>query len=101
MKPHRFHPAALAEYREAVLWYGVDGAESFAAAVDSAIDELCEHPARWSFWPGRSDVRRRVLRDPFPYSIAYLDEPSLVWIVAVAHQKRRPGYWIPRLRRRR
>jgi hypothetical protein len=33
----------------------------------------------------------------FPFSIVYLDDPDAVKIVAVAHHKRRPGYWKGRL----
>jgi hypothetical protein len=29
----------------------------------------------------------------FPFSVIYLDDPELVTIVAVAHSKRKPGYW--------
>jgi hypothetical protein len=33
----------------------------------------------------------------FPFSVEYLDDPELVTIVAVAHSKRRPGYWKDRV----
>jgi len=35
----------------------------------------------------------------YPYSIFYLIEDEVVEIVAVAHHKQRPGYWLGRLRR--
>lgn len=34
----------------------------------------------------------------FPYRVVYVTEPA-VTIVAVAHLKRRPGYWRARVRR--
>ncbi|MEW6688102.1 MAG: type II toxin-antitoxin system RelE/ParE family toxin [Pseudomonadota bacterium] len=37
--------------------------------------------------------RRRVLVARFPYSIVYRHDPDFILIVAVAHQRRRPGYW--------
>jgi hypothetical protein len=55
-------------------------------------------PEAWPVWPGRTDVRPRVLQR-FPYSIIYLVERNEIVIVAVAHHKRRPGYWLDRLRR--
>ena len=97
---HRFHPAALAEYTAAAVWYGYDGAYRFTGAVDHSVDEVCDLPNAWAFWPGRTDVRHHVLRR-FPYSVIYLVEAAEVVILAVAHQKRRPGYWLPRLGRRR
>jgi hypothetical protein len=33
----------------------------------------------------------------FPFSVVYLDDPELIAIIAVAHTKRRPGYWKGRL----
>ena len=33
----------------------------------------------------------------FPFSIIYLEKADRVWIVAVAHPSRRPGYWGYRL----
>ena len=36
---------------------------------------------------------RRHFSDVLPYAIICLDEPDRVWIVAVMHMKRRPGYW--------
>jgi len=101
VKPYRFHPQALAEYEAAAVWYGrrsYEGALRFAALVDDGIVGIREMPEAWPVWPGRTDVRRRVLQR-FPYSIIYLDERSEIVIVAVAHHKRRPGYWLRRLGR--
>lgn len=40
----------------------------------------------------RPGVRRRILRR-FPYSILYTLDNDVVLVIAVAHQRRRPGYW--------
>lgn len=40
---------------------------------------------------------RRVLIDRFPFAIIHSDEPDAVHIIAVAHLRRRPGYWLQRL----
>jgi len=40
---------------------------------------------------------RRHLTDRFPYGVVYLVEPDYVWIVAVMHLHREPGYWHKRL----
>ena len=36
---------------------------------------------------------RRAIFRTFPFSLIYSIEGSLIWIVAVAHQSRRPDYW--------
>jgi hypothetical protein len=35
---------------------------------------------------------------PFPCSIACIDLTTVIRILAVAHEKRRPGYWFGRLK---
>jgi plasmid stabilization system protein ParE len=53
-------------------------------------------------WPGRwprrqnTEIRRKLLRR-FPYTIFYVVDAEAVVIVAIAHQKRRRGYWKRRL----
>lgn len=100
MRPHRFHPAALADYQAAAVWYAERSAAAavgFTAAIDDAIDGARELPEAWPAWPGRTDVRRRTLRR-LPYSVIYVIQNDTIVIVAVAHHKRRPGYWLGRMR---
>lgn len=88
------------EASEATAWYRTrsqDAARDFARAVRAGVQSIRERPAAWARWRA-SDVRRKILRR-FPYSIFYIVENDAVVIVAIAHHKRRPGYWKPRLRR--
>lgn len=39
-------------------------------------------------------VRRRHLKR-FPYSVLYEVETATVTVLAVAHHRRKPGYWKP------
>ncbi|WP_332642103.1 type II toxin-antitoxin system RelE/ParE family toxin [Aeromicrobium sp.] len=97
-----FHPEAQAEFAADVDWYddrevGVGGrfAESVRAAVDAAVDD----PNVWEKWPGwdsESVVRSKGVAD-FPYRVAYYVEGEVLVVVAVAHAKRRPGYWRDRV----
>ena len=99
MKRYRFHPEARIEVRSAAAWYrerSSEAARGFTGEVTDGIQSIRQHPAAWPVW-SRSDVRRRVLRR-YPYAILYIVEGEVVVIVAVAHHKRRPGYWLPRLR---
>ena len=43
----------------------------------------------------RPGIRRRLLRK-FPFSLIYSLEGDDILILAVAHHKRRPGYWLRR-----
>jgi toxin ParE1/3/4 len=98
VKRHRFHPEARIEARAATTWYrerSSAAALSFARAVADGVQSIREHPEAWPVW--KHDVRRRVLRR-MPYSIFYVMDGEVVVVVAVAHHKLRPGYWLPRLR---
>lgn len=101
MIPYRFHPKALAEYEAAAAWYGdraSDAARRFVTHVEDAIAVIRELPRAWPLWPGYDDVRARVLRR-LPYTIVYLVTVGEIVVMAVAHQRRRPGYWVDRLER--
>ena len=37
-------------------------------------------------------LRRYVIRR-FPFIIFYLEFETLIWVVAIAHGKRKPDYW--------
>ena len=41
---------------------------------------------------------RRHFSETFPYAVLYVEKPDHVLILAIAHFKRRPGYWRERLR---
>ena len=56
--------------------------------------KACAAPERfWKFPP----PARRHLSGDFLYAIVFMEKPEHVWIVAVMHMKRRPGYWRGRL----
>lgn len=40
---------------------------------------------------------RRVNLKVFPFYVAYVAENDLVWVLAVAHGYRKPGYWADRM----
>lgn len=94
--------AAEEELLDAVAWYedqqGGLGAR-FLSEVERASKRIAERPRigpLWAYSEVPEGVRRLSLRT-FPYHVVYVEDPRLV-IVAVAHMKRRPGYWRTRLR---
>lgn len=93
-----FHPLAAKEYVAARRWYerrreglGL----RFAFAVNAALEKIEEAPERW---PKFSETYGWVKTSRFPYVLYYhIVRPDLVLVVAVAHARRRPGYWRKRL----
>jgi hypothetical protein len=41
---------------------------------------------------------RRFILPSFPYSIVFLELATEVRVIAVAHGRRKPGYWLDRIR---
>ena len=95
-RPLRLHPAAAAETEAAYAWYmerSPPAAELFVAALEQAFHRISESPERWPRL--RGSVRRYVLRR-FPFSVVYQVRPDIIVVVAVAHHRRRPGFWFSR-----
>jgi hypothetical protein len=65
----------------------------FRVTVSEVIRHIVKAPQRW---PKYLHGTQRFVLHRFPFSIIYLDDDVLS-IVAVAHSKRKPGYWKARL----
>lgn len=90
------HPDATAELEASADWYAERSpavARNFCVAVDIALANITSDPNRYF----RIDDRHRSCSvQKFPYQIIFRHDSSRVYVVAVAHTKRRPGYWIDR-----
>ena len=87
-----FHPEAVAEARAAYAWYeqrDPRAAAAFLGEVDHAVARVLESPRAWPQF-GRA---RRCLFDRFPFFLVYRELEDRIEVIAVAHAKRRPGYW--------
>lgn len=90
---YEFHPEAELEFIEEAAFYEseVPGlGERFAREVERIVELLLEHPKS-----GESidaELRHFVLRR-FPHSIIYSVVGETLFILAVAHGRREPGYW--------
>jgi plasmid stabilization system protein ParE len=96
-KDLEIHPEALLEADAGVAWYlerSRGAAERFVAEVDRAVETILEAPERWPF---HVHGTRRYLLYKFPYAVIYQAAGNLVRVFAIAHVKRRPGYWKDRL----
>ena len=96
--PVYFDAAAEEELDAAATYYEVCSAglaRPFLRTIDEAVFRLRENPKLHSKLPDISlelDVRR-VLVSRFPYSLAYLELPTEIRVIAVAHARKRPEYW--------
>jgi plasmid stabilization system protein ParE len=93
------HPLALQELRAAYQWYARRSpfaAQHFRLAVDAVVQRIAAAAEQGS--PFRQHYRWMRPRR-FPYLLYYaIRDPHPVLIYAVAHARRRPGYWLRRTR---
>jgi plasmid stabilization system protein ParE len=91
--PVSFHPDAVAEADAAVAWYAIRSpraAERFLAELECCVQAIVDSPERW---PVFKYGARKITFRRFPYLVIYRVVPEQIQILAVAHGKRRPGYW--------
>src|SRR3990172_4464827 len=94
MKPAVFHDQAKAELEDAVAWYERRRAglgRELQFAVEDAIQKICEHPQIGSRY-GTTRFRYLTVHR-FPYVVFYAESAHMIRVMAVAHGRRRPGYW--------
>ena len=87
--------AAEQEMLVAADWYedrqpGVG--RDFLDAVDVTFRLVQSLPGVGSASRWEEDVRNISL-EGFPFSVVYRELEDAVYVIAVAHDKRRPGYW--------
>jgi plasmid stabilization system protein ParE len=93
-----FHEEAVEEARAAYMWYSEKSkvaAEAFLSELDRAVEEISEAPKRC---PSYFHGTRRYLLRRFPFFVVYREVGGEIEVVAVAHGRRRPGYWKDRQR---
>ncbi len=95
MRPLRTSQPASEEFGEAVRWYesrrpglGVE----FVDAVAETLMRVQTHSEIGMTISADGQTRRAVVPN-FPYHVVYRIRPGEIVVVAVAHMKRRPGYW--------
>jgi plasmid stabilization system protein ParE len=101
--PVRFAPEVPDELAEAALWYEARRqglATEFLSEVEAVLPFIGSRPRSF---PRITDVDprleiRRALLPRFPYALVFLVREEEIRVLAVAHAKRQPGYWLNRVR---
>lgn len=92
-----FNSEALAEAEEATRWYRDNGGTSPSRAFTQELRRVVKLAAEQSGMgvPGQHGTARLYFKR-FPYALVFRIQESSVRVIAVAHQSRRPGYWVGR-----
>jgi plasmid stabilization system protein ParE len=91
-----FTRIATQELEDAVRFYELENfglGYRFKEEVRKAALRVTEYPKAWSI--ERGEVRKCLLHK-FPYKLMYSVEEDHILVIAVAHQHRKPDYWVGR-----
>jgi plasmid stabilization system protein ParE len=92
-----FSPEARQEFEQAERYYNQQLPElgnRFREEVRFALPRIRSWPL--SCPTERGEIRRLTL-SRFPYKLLYSVESDHVYVIAVAHQHRKPDYWVERI----
>jgi toxin ParE1/3/4 len=102
MRRVRVESKAKAELHEAISWHE-EQAPGLGTALWQSVDESLRRlqmtPDGSTTVPGVSPELgvRRVFTRRFPYAIVFIPEGDSVRVIAIAHSRRRPNYWLDRI----
>jgi plasmid stabilization system protein ParE len=104
-----FHPDARRERIDATRFYARRDprvAERFTSALRAVVARIKEAPGQFrshglmavtvASGPLFFKVLRAALPRPFPYVVFFYVRANVPIVLAIAHGKRRPGYWAER-----
>lgn len=87
-------PAALAEFEQTRDYYRAEASDAvaarFVACFEQALARVCAHPELGT--PVSRRLRQWALGQ-FPYWLIYHTDSESLTVLAIAAQRRRPGYW--------
>jgi len=92
----RFHPKAIEEAENSIDWYSqrsLIAASGFIKELSHAIDMISEAPFRCPIFNSSS---HRYVLPRYPFSVIYRVKKEVIEVLAIAHHKKRPGYWTGR-----
>lgn len=101
LKPVQLHGDAKLELQDSINFYRERGgsrlADRFKERISEGFRTIAENPDRFRTDRTTPDIHwLRVAQ--FPFSILYVIRADKIWVVAIAHGSRRPGYWRDRLK---
>lgn len=91
-----YHPQAAEELIEASGFYEGRVSGLGSRFLDAVEDSLAKLRGKPDLAPADDRGRRKYLIHGFPYVIIYRFESDSLYVLAVAHTGRKPGYWAAR-----
>jgi len=88
-----FHPDVAVEVKASYEWYQEQAeglGDDFLVELESAYEAIVALP---NTWPNFNKNCRRFLLSRFPFSVVYSSGNNSVFVVAIMHNSKKPGYW--------
>ncbi len=88
-----FHPDVKDEIKASYQWYQEQAeglGEDFLSELEASYQIISEFPESW---PNFQNGFKRYLLSRFPFSVIYRESAEKLYVVAVMHNRRKPGYW--------
>ncbi len=93
-----FHPTAEEEHLDTVAYYESKrpglGA-TYLVEFENILEDICDNPHRYPI-ELKPDIQRRRM-EKFPFTVLFRSVSGSIQILAVAHNRKRPIYWLGRL----
>ena len=89
-----FSEYAYAEIKDTVEYYNLQQAGLgivFQQELKNAVDRVIKFPTLYTISTG--NIRKCILHK-FPYMFFYIHSDTIILILSVAHQHRKPFYWV-------
>jgi plasmid stabilization system protein ParE len=93
MQEIAFHTDAAEEMQAAAAYYEAQDrglGDAFLDEIEQGLRRIQQFPRLWTVYEGEY---RRFLLKRFPYGLIYRIDEERIFIIAVAHLHRKPGYW--------
>lgn len=86
--------AAELDIEGSLRWYrerSRSAADGFRTEVIEAIDRIANAPLAWST---DEDGSHRYVLQRYPFTVIYDVKDKTIEVLAVAHHRKKPGYWL-------
>ena len=91
-----FLEPAYLEYQEAIEFYNLQSeglGNKFFSEIDRTISIIRNYPEGFTEYTKNT---RKAVVNIFPYNIIYSIQKEKIIVIAIAHQHRKPNYWVNR-----
>lgn len=93
-----FHPDAESEFLDSVFFYESKTrglGTLFIDEVEGLLSLIQDNPKLWPVAHPATSIYKATLKR-FPFKIYYQHSHTNIYVLAIAHHRKRPNYWLNR-----